>query len=94
MTGYIILAAFILLTASHTAVFFIGHSTARKAAKLERAEDERRKAESDKQFQIEKENIKQEVHQNAEQEKASLSSGAGGRDRFNRINDSLRDGKN
>jgi hypothetical protein len=90
MTGYIILAIFIGLMVSHTILFFIGYFRARKRAELERAEDDRRRLESDKEFQQEKETIQKEVFGNAEEKKASLSSGASGRDRFNAVNDSLR----
>jgi hypothetical protein len=90
LTGYIVLAVFIGLVVSHTAVFFIGYSRARKRAELERMEDENRRLQSDREFQKEKEKIQKEVFGNAEEKKASLSSGASGRDRFNAVNDSLR----
>ncbi|MDR1253345.1 MAG: hypothetical protein LBK62_14480 [Treponema sp.] len=89
-TGYIILAVFIGLAVSHTAVFFIGYSRARKKAELERMEDENRRLQSDREFQKEKEDIQKEVYSNAKEKKAALASGASGRDRFNAINDSLR----
>jgi len=90
MTGYIILAAFIILTISHTSLFFLGYSRARKAAEAERREEERQRLQSEREFQKEKENIKQEVFGNAEEKKASLSAGGSGRDNFDAINDSLR----
>jgi cell division protein FtsL len=89
MTGYIILAVFIVLVISHTAVFFTGYSRARKAAAQERAEDERRKLQSEVEFQNEKETILKEVKTDAEKKKASLSAGTSGRDRFDAINSSL-----
>jgi hypothetical protein len=89
MTGYVILGAFILLAVSHTAVFFIGYSKARKAAERDRLEEAQRKAESDKQYQQVKDEIREEVTGNAEKEKAALSAGGTGRERFDRINDSL-----
>jgi hypothetical protein len=89
LTGYIILAVFIGLVVSHTAVFFTGYSRARKKAELERIEDENRRLQSDREFQKEKENIQKEVFGNAADKKASLASGAG-RDSFNAINGSLR----
>jgi hypothetical protein len=89
LTGYIILAVFIGLTVSHTVVFFIGYSRARKKAELERIEDENRRLQSDREFQEEKETIEKEVFDNAVDKKASLASGAG-RDGFNAINGSLR----
>jgi sortase (surface protein transpeptidase) len=90
MTGYIILGAFVLLVVSHTAVFFTGYAKARKAAERDRLEEAQRKAESEKQYQQVKDEIKEEVTSNAEKEKAALSAGGTGRERFNRINDSLR----
>jgi hypothetical protein len=89
LTGYIILAVFIGLVISHTAVFFIGYSCARKRAELERMEDENRRLQSEQEFQEEKENIQKEVFGNANEKKASLASGAG-RDHFDAVNDSLR----
>jgi hypothetical protein len=90
MTGYVILGVFILLAVSHTAVFFIGYSKARKAAERDRLEESQRKAESDQQYQQVKDEIREEVTGNAEKEKAALSAGGTGRERFDRINDSLR----
>jgi hypothetical protein len=90
MTGYVILGVFILLAASHTAVFFIGYSKARKAAERDHLEEAQRKAESDQQYQQVKDEIREEVTGNAEKEKAALSAGGTGRGRFDRINDSLR----
>jgi F0F1-type ATP synthase epsilon subunit len=90
MTGYIILGAFVLLVITHTAVFFAGYSKARKAAERDRLEEAQRKAESDKQYQQVKDEIKEEVTGNAEKEKAALSAGGTGRERFDRINGSLR----
>jgi hypothetical protein len=74
----------------HAAVFFTGYSRARKKAELERVEDENRRLRSDREFQEAKENIQKEVFGNAANKKASLASGASGRDRFNAVNDSLR----
>jgi len=90
MTGYIILAAFIVLCISHTALFFVGYSRARKAAEAERREEENRRLQSERDYQKEKENIQQEVFGNAGEKKASLAGGSG-RDSFDAINDSLRD---
>jgi hypothetical protein len=90
MTGYIVLGAFILLVITHTAVFFIGYCKARKAAERDRLEEAQRRAESDKQYQQVKDEIQEEVTGNAQKEKAALSAGGPGRERFNRINDSLR----
>jgi hypothetical protein len=93
MTGYIVLGAFIFLAVSHTAVFFIGYSRARRAAEAERLEDEKRLVESAAAWQREKDKINQEIQSNANEKKATLSAGSG-RDRFNAISNSLRDRKN
>jgi hypothetical protein len=72
LTGYIILAVFIGLVVSHTAVFFTGYSRARKKAGLERIEDENRRLQSDREFQKEKVDIKKEVYGNAADKKRLL----------------------
>jgi hypothetical protein len=85
-----VLAIFIGLVVSHTAVFFIGYFRARKRAELERLEDENRRLQSDREFQKEKEEIQKEVYSNAKERKAALASGASGRECFNAVNGSLR----
>jgi Flp pilus assembly protein TadB len=90
ITVYFIIGALIVLTVSHTAFFLWGFSHARKNAEAERQEEERRRLQSERELQKEKENIMQEVFDDAEEKKASLSSGTG-RDNFNAINDSLRE---
>jgi hypothetical protein len=90
MTGYIILAGFIVLAISHASLFFMGYSRAQKKAEAERKEEECRRLQSEREFQRKKEEIKQEVFGNAEEKKALLSAGGSGRDNFNAINDSLR----
>jgi hypothetical protein len=92
MTGYIILIAFVVLVFLLFGAFLFGYTKGRKKEQDERKDEMIRKAESDRAFQIESENIKQEVLTNAEQKKAELSSG-NGRDRFDAINDSLRNNK-
>jgi predicted membrane protein len=93
MTGYIILAAFVLWVISVFGAFLFGYVKGRKKEQAEQNEEALRRAASDKEFEIEKEKIREEVFGNAEQKKSRLSGGTG-RDRFNRINDSLRDNKN
>jgi Flp pilus assembly protein TadB len=88
MTVYFILGALIVLTVSHTAFFLWGFSHARKNAEAERQEEERRKLQSEHELQKEKENIMQEVFDDAEEKKASLSAGTG-RASFDAINNSL-----
>jgi predicted membrane protein len=93
MTGYIVLGAFVFFVISLFAAFITGYSKGRAKEQAEQREEAIRKAASDKEFQVEKEKIQTEVFGNAQQKKSELSSG-GGRDRFNRINDSLRNNKN
>jgi hypothetical protein len=75
-------------------MFLFGYTKGRAKEQAEQKEDALRKAESDRAFEVEKENIRQGVYGNAEQKKAELSGGATGRDRFNNITNSLRDHKN
>jgi hypothetical protein len=94
MTGYIILGAFAFFVFSVFGAFVFGHAKGRAKEAGERQEEALRKAASDKEFEIEKEKIREEVFGNAANKKSELSGGTG-RDRFNRINDGLRDtGKN
>jgi hypothetical protein len=93
MTGYIILAAFIFWVVSAFSVFLFGYTKGLAKEQGEQKEEALRRAASDKEFEIEKETIREEVYGHAEKKKSELS-GAPGRDRFNRINNSLRDNKN
>jgi predicted membrane protein len=93
MTGYIVLGAFVFYVFSIFAAFLFGYTKGRRKEQDEQKSEALRKAESDKAFEVEKENIREEVLGNAEQKKAGLSSGTG-RDRFDAINNSLRDNKN
>jgi len=90
-TLYIILGAFMALVVSHTSLFFLGYTRALKKAEAERAKEENRRLQSERDLQKEKENIMQEVFGDAQDKKASLSAGGSGRDNFNAINDSLRE---
>jgi predicted membrane protein len=89
MTGYIVLIAFVIFVLSIFIAFLIGYTKGRKKERDEQKDEALRKAASDKAFGVEKENIREEVLGNAEQKKAGLSTGTG-RDRFDNINDSLR----
>jgi hypothetical protein len=93
MTGYIILAVFVLWMISVFGAFLFGYMKGRKKEQAEQNEEALRKAASDREFENEKEKIMGEVFGNAKHKKARLSGGTG-RDRFNRINDGLRDNKN
>jgi len=89
MTGYIILIAFVVIVLLVFGAFLFGYTKGRKKEQDEQKDEALRKAESDKAFQVESENIRQEVLSNAEQKKAELSGGTG-RDSFDAINNSLR----
>jgi hypothetical protein len=93
MTGYIILFVFIFWVFSVFGAFLFGYTKGRVKEQTEQKEDALRKAESDRAFEAEKENIRQGVYGNAEKKKSELSGGAG-RNRFDVINNSLRDNKN
>jgi hypothetical protein len=94
MTRYIILIIFTVLVFSFFGAFLFGYTKGRVAEQKAQREDAQRRAESDKAFEAEKEKIREEVYGNAENEKAALSAGGTGGERFDRINDSLRDNKN
>jgi hypothetical protein len=93
MTGYIILFVFIFWVLSVFGAFLFGYTKGRGKEQTEQKEDALRKAESDRAFEVEKENIRQEVYGNAGKKKSELSGGTG-RSRFDAINNSLRDNKN
>jgi predicted membrane protein len=93
MTGYIVLAGFVFFVISVFGAFLFGYTKGRKKEQAEQNEEALRRAASDREFEVEKEKIREEVFGNAAQKKSGLSGGTG-RDRFNRIGDSLRDNKN
>jgi uncharacterized membrane protein SpoIIM required for sporulation len=86
MTGYIILGVFVFW------VFLFGYTKGRSKEQAEQKEDALRRMESDRAFEAEKENIRQEVFENAKEKKSELS-GSTGRARFDAVNDILRDHK-
>jgi len=90
MTGYIILAVFILFVLGCFFSFIGGWRLGKKQAAADYAEEQRIKAQNEKEFKQAASEIKQEVFNDAEQKKADLSGGSTGRDRFNNINNSLR----
>jgi hypothetical protein len=90
MMGYVILGIFIFIVVSCACSFFGGLRLGRRQMEREFEEEQRRKEQDEKNWQKEKQQIKEEVFGNAEQEKAKLSGGANGRDRFDTINNSLR----
>jgi uncharacterized membrane protein len=93
MTGYIVLFIFIFWVFSVFGMFLFGYIKGRAKEQAEQKEEALRRAESDRAFEAEKENIRQGVYGNAEKKKSELSGGTG-RDRFDNITNSLRDRKN
>ena len=87
-TGYIVLILFVVLVVLGFCLFIFGYSKGREKERKEQTAETLRKAESDRAFEKEKENIREEIYGNAANEKAQLSSGSG-RERFNNINSSL-----
>jgi flagellar biosynthesis/type III secretory pathway M-ring protein FliF/YscJ len=90
MTGYIILAAFVFFVIACFAAFMAGLKQGRKAAEAEYAEERARKEKDRRDYEKAAQEIKQEVFHDAAQEKAELASHAGAGDRFNAVNNSLR----
>jgi flagellar biosynthesis/type III secretory pathway M-ring protein FliF/YscJ len=90
MMGYVILAAIILFAFSCLFSFIAGWKRGKKQAEAEYAEEQRRKEQDKKDYDKVKEEIKQETFGNAEQQKANLAGGSSGRERFDNINNSLR----
>ena len=94
MTGYIILIALAVYGVSVLIAFLSGHAKGRKAEQIEQDKERIRKAESDRAYQIEKEKIMKEAFGDAEKRKAHLSDSGNSVDKFDAINDSLRNNKN
>jgi hypothetical protein len=90
MMGYIILIVIIVFVFSCFFSFIGGWKHGKKQAAAEYAEEARRKEQDKKDYDKAKAKIKEEVFGNAEKEKAKLSGGNSGRERFDNINDSLR----
>jgi flagellar biosynthesis/type III secretory pathway M-ring protein FliF/YscJ len=90
MTGYIVLAAFVFLIVSLFGMFIFGYTKGRAKEQSEQQEEALRKAASDKEFETEKEKLREDVFGNAEEKKSKLSDGIPGKERFEKINNSLR----
>lgn len=89
LTGYLILAAFIILVFSHFACFITGIKNGRKAAAAEYAE-ERAIREKDAMLHDQiKQDIKQGVLKDAAEQKANLAGHTDNRSQFDAINASL-----
>jgi hypothetical protein len=89
MMGYVFLAVFVFLVIACAVSFFTGLRHGRKLADAEYAEEQRIKAQNEKDYKKITSEIKQEVFHESEQKKAGLSGGNSGRDRFNNANSAL-----
>jgi hypothetical protein len=87
---YIALGALVFFIISFFSAFLFGFSKGKKAERRAWEEAEARKANDAVFYEKEKADIMREVFGGAEQKKAELSGGGGARERFDRINDSLR----
>jgi hypothetical protein len=90
MTGYIILAVFAAFVFGCFFSFIGGWRFGKKQAVAEYAEEQRIKAQNEKDYKQTAAEIKQGVFHEAAEKKSELSGGNTGRDRFNAINNSLR----
>jgi hypothetical protein len=90
VAGYIVLAIVILFVLACFFSFIGGWKHGKKQAEAEYAEEQRRKEQNKKDFDKAQSEIKAEVFGNAEQQKAELAGGSSGRERFDNINNSLR----
>ena len=89
MTGYIVLAIFLILILSHFACFLGGMKKGRQAAAVEYAEEKTQRENDARFYEQAKQDIKQEVFKDAENKKADLAGRSNARDQFNAINNSL-----
>jgi hypothetical protein len=89
MTGYIILTVFIVFVVSCFAAFLTGIKNGRKAAAAEYAEEQAMKEKDRLDYERTAQEIRQEVFNDAAQEKADMAGYTGARDRFNAVNSKL-----
>jgi uncharacterized protein YpmB len=90
MTGTIILIVLVVLLVAIAIAFFCGKRSGKKAEQAVQKEAELQKAKDAADYEQAKKEIMQEAFGNAEQKKAELSTGTTPRERFDAINDSLR----
>jgi uncharacterized protein YxeA len=90
MTGYIILIIFAVFVLGCFFSFISGWRSGKKQAAAEYAEEQRIKAQNEKDYKQAAQEIKQEAFNEAGRKKANLSGGNSGRERFDTINNSLR----
>jgi len=86
MTGYIILTVLFILAA----VFFAGWSCGAKRTEAKFEKAQRTKEQAEKSYREKNVAAKQEAYNEAEKRKAGLSGGSSDSERFDNINDSLR----
>jgi uncharacterized protein YpmB len=90
MTGYILGGGVLLVVIAVFAAFLVGMSKGKKSERAAQAEAEVQKAKDAASYEQAKTDIMQEAFGNAEKKKAALNTGATARERFNAINNGLR----
>ena len=89
ITAIVVMCITVLLIVAITC-FVFGWKAGRAKIEHEIAQDTARKEADKKYYESEKAKIKAEVFQHGNQKKAALSGVGGGRDKFNAVNNSLR----
>lgn len=89
ITAIVVVCVIVLLIVAAVR-FVFGWKTGRAKIEHEIAQDAARKESDKKYYEGEKAKIKAEVFKHGEQKKAALSGAGGGRDKFNAVNNSLR----
>ena len=89
ITAIVVVCITVLLIVAITC-FVFGWKTGRAKIEHEIAQDAARKEADKKYYESEKEKIKAEVFQHENQKKAALSGAGSSRDKFNAVNNSLR----
>ena len=89
ITAIVVVCIAVLLIVAITC-FVFGWKTGRVKIEREIAQDAARKEADKKYYEGEKAKIKAELFKHGEQKKAALSGVGGGRDKFNAVNNSLR----
>ena len=90
MITVIVVVCLVVLLSVAITCFVFGWKTGRAQIEREFAEEAMRKEADKRCYEKEKAKIKAEVFKHGEQKKAALSGAGGGRDKFNAVNNSLR----
>ena len=90
MITVIVVVCLVVLLIVAITCFVFGWKTGRAQIEREFAEEAMRKEADKKYYESEKAKIKAEVFKHGEQKKAALSGAGDGRDKFNAVNNSLR----